>query len=298
LTSLQQLLASIVDYAGLFPPAQLNLTDAMQQYDRAQSAPHHWMLDRFVLPAAYVPELSEILLTFPKKSQQSGSWALSVILSKNWAAELDQIRQFTEAVPSNEQHIHIEAWEIAPIASAEIQSVYRNLPETANAFFEIPFDVELEPYLHQLQQTGAAAKLRTGGMISAAFPDSAQLSQRILLLAKAQIPFKATAGLHHALRGTYPLTDQSASASSLMHGFLNVALLAAFANQQRLTIDQAWALLEERSIASFQLTETEITWRDRALSIKDIQHSRHQFRSIGSCSVQEPIEDLHSLNLL
>lgn len=299
LTSLKSLLASIVDYAGLFPPAQLSLPTAVAMYDRAQASPHAWMLDRFVVPVTHLHELNQLLSTFSEKAYGSKPWLLSVIVSKNWATELEQIHQLRETAAQQVCQVEIRALEIAPLPLSEMQQICLNLPAEVEVFFEIPFDADLEPYLKVLQQTNTAAKLRTGGMTPDAFPDSAQLSQRVLSLAAAHIPFKATAGLHHALRGNYHLTYEPNSASTDMLGFLNLAILTAFAYQQRITLAEAQTLLEERSINAFQFTDTKISWRDRVLSVSEIAQSRQQFfRSFGSCSFQEPIADLHHLGFL
>lgn len=299
LTSLKSLLASIVDYAGLFPPAQLSLPDAVATYDRAQASPQFWMLDRFVIPVARLDELSQILLTASEEPQVSKPWSLSVILSKNWATELEQLHQIRETASQQSFQVRIHALEVAPLPPSEIEQVCLKLPAETEVFFEIPFETDLKPYLKILQQTNTAAKLRTGGITQNAFPDSTQLSQRILSLAAAQIPFKATAGLHHALPGHYRLTYKPDSASTTMPGFLNLAIFAAFAHQQHITQAEAIAILEERSIASFHFTDTTISWRDYSLSVFEIAQSRqHCFRSCGSCSFQEPIADLHYLGFL
>lgn len=299
LTSLKQLLASIVDYAGLFPPAQLNLSEAVATYDRAQASPHTWMLDRFVVPATRLHELVSLLLTASERMYVSKPWSLSVILSQNWATELEQIDQIRETASQQSCQVNIRALEVAPLSPNEMQHVCLSLPAETEVFFEIPFDTDLDLYLNVLQQTNTAAKLRTGGITHDAFPGSMQLSQRVLSLAKAQIPFKATAGLHHALQGNYRLTYQPNSMSTTMPGFLNLAILATFAYQQRITFAEALAILEERSITPFQFTDTAITWRNHSLSVSEIERSRHQFfRSFGSCSFQEPIDDLHHFGFL
>ncbi|MBD1846274.1 hypothetical protein H6F89_23215 [Cyanobacteria bacterium FACHB-63] len=294
LTSLKQLLARIVDYAGIFPPAQLSLPEAINIYDRAHASPHCWMLDRFVLPATRLPEFIKLLPSEDAASSQP--WSLSVILSRNWRSELEQIYQATKR--DHKPSIRISALEVAPLLPVEIQSIRLEIPAEVDTFFEIPFNVDLEPYLDILPQIGAGAKLRTGGITSNAFPDSTQLGQRIVSLAKARIPFKATAGLHHALRG-HCLTDALNETSTTMHGFLNVAIASAFAYQQAIPLNEVVAILEESSIDSFQLSDIEIGWHERSLSISTIEHSRQQFfRSFGSCSFEEPIHDLYDLKLL
>lgn len=295
LLSLKQLLSAIVDYAGLFPPAQLSLPEALAICDRAWSSPHHWMLGHFVVPASRLSELIQLLPSLPSRSNSSQPWTLSVILSPNWVAELEQIHQLSHAT----SQILIRALEVVPLPPDEIQQVYQHLPTEVTAFFEIPFGVDLAPYLKVLQQPGTAAKLRTGGLTNDAFPDSGQLAQRILSLAEAQIPLKATAGLHHPLRGQYRSTSQADSASATMHGFLNVLLLAALAYQGSISGDEAVAILEERSHHSFQFTDTTIHWREHSLALSEIERSRQQFfHSFGSCSIQEAIADLDHLELL
>lgn len=294
MTPLQHLLSSLVDYAGLFPPAQLSLPDAMTLYDRARSAPYAWMLDRFVIPASRLLELVQHL---PSVSDATQVWSLSVILSSQWRKEWEQIEQMSHCL-AQDSPVQISALEVAPLPPEEIAQVCLQAP-IATTFFEIPFELDLAPYLDVLHQTGASAKLRTGGVTPEAFPDSRQLAQRILSLAEARIPFKATAGLHHPLRGKAPLTGESDSPFTTMHGFLNVALLAAFAYHQPLTLDAAVSLLEETSIAAFTFNNTEVHWGGYMLSSPDIERSRQQcFRSLGSCSMQEPIADLQELGLL
>lgn len=296
LTSLKQLLARIVDYAGIFPPAQLSLPEAINIYDRIHSSPHRWMLDRFVLPATRLLEFIKLLPS--EEASSSQPWSLSVIVSRNWRSELEQIYQATKTGRHNQPSIWISSLEVAPLLPDEIQLIRLEIPAEVDTFFEIPFNVGLEPYLDILHQIGAGAKLRTGGITSDAFPDSTQLGQRILSLANARIPFKVTAGLHHALRG-HCLTHALSKTSTTMHGFLNVAIASAFAYQRTITLNEVVAILEESSINSFQLSDIEIGWHESSLPILAIEQSRQQFfRSFGSCSFEDPIHDLYDLKLL
>ncbi|HIK17864.1 MAG TPA: hypothetical protein IGS53_21610 [Leptolyngbyaceae cyanobacterium M33_DOE_097] len=293
LLTLKPLLSSIVDYAGLFPPAQLSLSKAVRVYDRAQSSPYHWLLGRFVLPASRLPEFVTLLENVP--NGYSRNWPLSVILSQNWAAEIELVCQLQAA----NHHILISLFEVVPLPPAAIHQLCSQVPQGVNTFFELPWETDIDPYLTLLQQVRAGAKLRTGGITHEAFPTSTQLGQQIIAFAKAKIPFKATAGLHHPLRSQHHLTDAPNSASTTMHGFLNVALLAALAYHQKVTLDDAIALLEEHSIHSFQFTEAAIHWRDYSCSLAELEQSRQQFfHSFGSCSIQAPIDDLQTLRLL
>ncbi|MGL4622502.1 hypothetical protein [Chroococcidiopsis sp.] len=286
LASLKALLTSVVDYAGLFPPAKLDLRQAMENYVQDSASPYAWMLNRFVIPISRLSEFAELLSAFSLKH-----WSLSVILS-GLQSEIEQLRSLNHS-----DNVAIAALEFSPLSPPEIERVLPDLPTGVEAFFEIPFNRDLEPYLKVLRHTGTAAKIRTGGATIGAFPSVTQLSQCMYLFAEAQIPFKATAGLHHPLPAKYPLTSEPDSPATLMHGFLNVATLAALAYWQKVTPTEALELLQESS-NTFQFKQDSICWRDRCLDILEIEAARqHFFRSFGSCSFQEPVNDLkHVLN--
>ena len=89
-----------------------------------------------------------------------------------------------------------------------------------------------QPRLAVLSAAGARAKVRTGGVTEGAFPASHALARFIQSCADAGVPFKATAGLHHPLRGEYRLTYEPGSPHGMMFGFLNVFLAAAFARDR------------------------------------------------------------------
>lgn len=104
--------------------------------------------------------------------------------------------------------------------------------------------------------------------------------------AARRVPFKATAGLHHAIR------------SASMHGFLNVFTAAAFAwhgAERSFILD----MLDDRDARSFEFADDALRWRGCALSTTQIQTARREFaHSFGSCSFEEPVADLRELGLL
>lgn len=288
-SSLKTLLSSIVDYAGLFPPAQLTMPEAIANYDRDKMSPNSWMLERFVLPASRIDEFEEIIEAFSLEK-----WSLSVILSGNIELELERIQSISDG-----GKIAIAALEFPPLPPTDIESLFPNLSAGVDKFFEIPSDADLDAYLAALRYTGGFAKIRTGGITAEAFPNETQLSHYIIAFAQAQIPFKATAGLHHPLFGEYRLTYESQSKFVRMYGFLNVAILAALAYWQKVTQEDAIALLGESSLDNFIFTENSIGWGERQLTFSEIETARKDFfKSFGSCSFQEPINDLQQLKLL
>jgi hypothetical protein len=144
----------------------------------------------------------------------------------------------------------------------------------------------------------AFAKVRTGGLTPDAIPDTERIADFLVAAAARRLPFKATAGLHHAMRSMRPLTYAPDSPRATMHGFLNVFIAAAFAwhgAARELVLD----VLEETEAESFAFGSKEFEWRGRKLSVRQIAEARRDFaHSFGSCSFEEPIGDLRELELL
>ncbi|WP_013320719.1 hypothetical protein [Gloeothece verrucosa] len=286
LTPIKTLLSSIVDYAGLFPPAKLDLPQAMTQYSEQRTAAYEWMLGTFVLPSSRLDDLEKLLPQFTLPQ-----WSLSLILSQNWQADLEK------ALTLQNPKITITALEFPPLSPTEIEKALHQLPTKINAFFEIPFSEEITPFLAILKNPSASAKLRTGGLTSNAFPSAAKLGEFIYALGKEKVSFKATAGLHHPLRSEQPLTPEPLLVK--MHGFLNLALFAALVYGQKASLEAGINLLEETHLDHFQFLTDRIFWRDYELSLPEIEQSRLSFfQSFGSCSLSEPIEDLKQLQLI
>ncbi|MGK7875572.1 MAG: hypothetical protein AB4426_20415 [Xenococcaceae cyanobacterium] len=294
LASVKALFSSIVDYAGLFPPAKLGMKEAIANYAQYQMTCYNWMLGRFVLPTSRLNEFEELLPKFSLEDSKTRQWSLSAIVSGDWKLEIEKVQSF-----NSKDQIAITALEFPMLLSTEIERVIPRLPAGVDAFFEIPFSEDLEAYLAVLQGTNVSAKIRTGGITADAFPSMAQLCRFILACADARLPFKATAGLHHPLPAKHPLTSKSDSPSTVMHGFLNVAISAALVYWQKVTAEEALAVLQESSIDAFQFRTDSISWKDRRLDISELEQTRQRFfRSFGSCSFQEPVNDLKDLKLL
>ncbi len=266
LPSVRALLESIIDYAGLFPPAQLPMSAAAQNYAKYRSGEHAWMLGRLVLPAARLAELD------PRPD-----WPLSLTSS--------------ELRPSG------SGWQLESKAesSEAIEKTLATLPPEVTTYFELPITTDPQPLIQTLARVGARAKVRTGGVTPTAFPTTSDLARFIQRCQENKVPFKATAGLHHPIRGRHPLTYEPGSQTHPMYGFLNVFLAAAFARQNA----PVPAILEENSIRAFTFEPEGIRWRDYFLTNTEITSARQNFAiSFGSCSFEEPVRDLQALGLL
>ncbi|GAA2803735.1 hypothetical protein GCM10010441_30580 [Kitasatospora paracochleata] len=154
------------------------------------------------------------------------------------------------------------------------------LPEGVTAAVELPRAGRPEDALDALAGTPYRAKYRTGGLSADAFPDEAELAAFLAGCAERGLPYKCTAGLHHAVRHT------DAATGFEHHGFLNV-LLASLAGDRKVAAD----VLAERNGAVLAGAAGELT-------DPQIAHIRRHFTSFGTCSIAEPLEDLETLGLL
>ncbi len=146
-------------------------------------------------------------------------------------------------------------------------------------------------FLPELKRRGFRAKIRTGGITEAAFPSPESVAAFIRACKEAGIAFKATAGLHHPLRCVRPLTYEPNAAVGTMHGFLNVFLAAAM-------VDDAEAILRETDATAFRFDDDGVSWRDRRVTTGELRAMRQFATSFGSCSFEEPIDDLKELGWL
>jgi hypothetical protein len=288
---IRALLTGAIDYAGLFPPAELSMSEALRNYAAYLESSDAWALGRFVVPAAGIREMRKCAAAAGLPGHGRPPLRLSVIAALEWpalcrngGAELSEI-----AVP--------EAVEVRA-KSTEWIAKHRPLPSGVDTFFEIPIEPDPGPLIAAIKDAGGKAKVRTGGVTPDAFPGAEELARFIVTCARADVAFKATAGLHHPLRATFRLTYEPDSPTGEMFGFLNVLLAAAFA-RAGLDEDRITALLGEGDAGALDFGPTGIAWRGHRLATSDLARSHATFAlSFGSCSFREPIDELRTLGLL
>ena len=281
---------AIVDYAGLFPPASCSMDEAVANYSAYRLGPDRAMLGRFVLAASRLHECGESIEAQGLLPEPHDSWPLSVVFGANHPDELSRIADFEAAFSLH--GLVVEAIEAKVASPGEISLVVERLPDQWEWFFELPHQDDYDALVHALQLAGASAKIRTGGTSPEAFPTSRQLARFLMAVTKAGVPFKATAGLHHPWRGSYPLTYAADSEQYLMYGFMNV-LFATAVLRGGGDLETAQAILEEADATMFERTADAITWRGVRLSFDTLATARHLgFRGFGSCSFREPVDEL------
>ena len=288
------LLSGIIDYAGLFPPSQVSMAEAVLNYATYRSSNYNWLLGRFVLPAARLGEFIENTGDFVR-SDASGGWRLSVLAGEDVT---DTIRRIDEFNKQHSARVTCDALELKAFTVSEIENAVNAVPGYLTAYYEIPIDKRLGELVATLAIRGQRAKIRTGGVTNEAFPTTAEIIRFIRTCLAANVPFKATAGLHHALRCFKPLTYASNAPMGAMHGFLNLFLATGFA-RQGFKPNLLESLLEDEFAESFEFSDGGVTWhRDYILTAAQIERTRQSIISFGSCSFDEPVADLQAMKLL
>ena len=294
-TALRALLAGIVDYAGLFPPAGLEMSTSVHNYAAYRASDEAWILGRFVVPVARLDELSEALIALG--AQASPEWRLTAVAGADVAADMDRIRAFTRQ-QQGQGRARVDSLEAKLTSADAIERVARQRDAACSVFVEIPQDADVPSLVAAVKRANVNAKLRTGGVAAESIPSRESVVRFMRSCISAGVPFKATAGLHHPVRAEYPLTYESGAPLGLMFGFLNVFLAAGFMRHGMSDAD-ALELLDERDAAALTATATTIRWRAAVLDEAQLDELRSAVAlSFGSCSFTEPVEELRALALL
>lgn len=281
----------LIDYAGLFPPAKLDIAPSLAEYEMSRTGPHAWMLGRFIVPASRIEELLAHIGT--------SQVPLSVIVDAgsdarawfgNAAQTMEQLRKYRES----ESRIAIEALEVPlpPLLSKRetyeasvgqlVMLAERHGLRELPTYVEIPrderFGESIVPTMAAFARYGVGAKVRCGGVVASAVPSPEELATFLAASGDAGVPFKATAGLHH------PIRHYNEAAGFVMHGFLNILAAAAQRTASEATLAEIIAREDARDF--------------NALDIDALKRAREAFIAYGSCSFSEPVADLQGLGIL
>jgi hypothetical protein len=288
------LLAGLVDHAALFPPASMDLPAALRADDAARGGPFAWMLGRFLCPASQLPALGALR---PWEALP----ALGAVLdgagragAEGWLGALDADLELAAAAQAAGARIElVEVPLPAPELAAEGAARLRRALPSAAAHLEVALDERTGAALAAVAAAGARAKVRCGGVTADAFPSVERLAAFVAACRDLALPFKATAGLHHPVRHTDPATGLP------MHGFLNLLAAAALAHAHRAGREELEAVLAEEDPAALHLDDDGLAVHGRRVDPGGLAATRRElFASYGSCSFDEPVEDLLALGLL
>ena len=291
--SVRTLLADLVDYAGLFPPSMVTMKVAVENFASYRRGEYSWMLGRFVLPVA---RLNEFLEAAEDHLIADDPFRLSVLAGEDIAQTIRDIKIFNS---ENAGRAVCDSLEVKANTVSKIENTVAALPDDLAAFFEISTGENFPELVAMLSIKKQRAKVRTGGTTREEFPPTRDVVRFVRTCTAANVPFKATAGLHHPIRCFRPLTYAANAPQGTMHGFLNVLLMTAFARESyRVALLEE--LMEEEFDEAFAFQNDSILWRnEHALTAANLDFLRRKgMISFGSCSFTEPVEDLQSLGLL
>jgi hypothetical protein len=295
--SLRALLARSIDYAGLFPPCSLELEPALLNQAAYVRDPDEWMLSTFVLPIAKFPAAAKSLSQF----DPGHPLRISALGPKtNSEAEfLAALKIAADAIRSaaKERPVSIDQLEM-PLPQDNTGSARTDLAAARSVMGDLKLRVFWEASADMAERTIASLpepfgfKLRTGGVTPDAFPTSAQIAKALVAAAKHRVPIKFTAGLHHPVR---QFRDE---VKTKMHGFLNVLGAAVLAFEHGWDEQQVATMLEDEDANSFSFDDKTFSWREWKIDTQRIIAHREFVTSFGSCSFDEPREDLRALKFL
>jgi hypothetical protein len=272
------LLAGLCDDAAIFPPGNLPLDRAVPAHREHRAAGHAALVGAFVVNADRLPQLAGLVAGDPPGSLEIAltvgdpTAVAAAVAAADGVAAL-RVTVMEVAVPEG-----FPPGEVVPFLDAALAG----RPRVA-VFVELPRDGRRPELVRCLTGTNYLAKLRTGGIRADLYPEVPELAAAVVALTRAGLPFKATAGLHHAVRNTDPQTGFE------QHGFLNVvtAVDAALAGADQARVER---LLAERD-------PDRVAAQARAAGARALP-VRGQFRSFGTCSINDPLEELVALGLL
>ena len=276
--SVPPLLRGLFDDAAVFPPGDLPLAEALPAHRAHRAARYAEAVGPFLCGAGRLAELGRLL------DGADEPLPVGAVLPGGGTDPAAGLAAVIEATGQTAGPVRLAVVElVAADVRATVAALDGQLPRGVQAYVELPRDSRVEDALDALAGTPYRAKFRTGGLTAEAFPGVYELAGSLMACAERAIPYKCTAGLHHAVRHTDPATGFE------HHGFLNVLLaaLAARAGDRTGTTDA----LRERSGSVLAGAAT-------ALTGHQVDMIRHSFTSFGTCSIAEPLDDLAGLGLL
>lgn len=307
--SLYAFLNGLIDYAGLFPPANLDLKTAIKNYAQYIHSIDSWMLGPFVIPITKLNELSQ----YSKLFSSGIPLKLSVVGRKSetnneflvqFHEDMEQIRIYHQTFSEWSQIETIEIHLPHQVPSQELLKVLTLSTEKqgVNLFCEVSILGETNWKAHLINTLDVIAqfnekknkqigiKLRTGGIKKEMIPPLDRIAFAMAAVRDRKLPMKFTAGLHH------PIRMYREEVQDKMHGFLNIFLSGMLAYQENLDEKSIKHVLSEEESRHFIIQENELGWRNFHLTSSSVQELRKRYLcSFGSCSFDEPRDELLEL---
>lgn len=315
----------LIDYAGLFPPAKLDMQPAISNYVKYLKQPGNYMLGRFICPAGRLAELEQHAAIFSGLPQlkiavlgSSGKDKNEFI--HNLFKDFEKLESFKNSF-GNKVNAGVYETKLPPdiidqadadetedLIGEVCEIIECHIDETITPFFEADFGGDWQKNIPEIvagikkhntnyknltdcQKSGY--KLRCGGVTADAFPEVEKVALVIQSCVQHGVYFKATAGLHH------PIRHYDKNLDTPMHGFLNLFGAALLAYNQETAQQYITDILADENPGNFLFDDLTFRWKNIQISADQIQAGRANIGiSYGSCSFDEPREDLMQLGYL
>ncbi|HEX5402539.1 MAG TPA: hypothetical protein VFX16_09585 [Pseudonocardiaceae bacterium] len=271
------LLARLVDDAALFPPSGAKMPDAVRDHLAGRAGRRAGVIGLFLCTASRLPELITELI----KAKPAAPVGLSLVVDTG----LGGLPKAVSIVESRTELLALRMVEMpAPSDVDEVwlERVDEFVPEDAIRVIEPRRGgTEWLAGVRRVTDHGYWPKLRCGGQSHEAFPSLDHVADFLGVVAGSGAAFKATSGLHNAVRHT------DADTGFTHHGFLNLLVATARALGDG-DVKEALASEDGPALA----TEAAELTDDAARAVRGV------FASYGSGSLTEPVADLEKLGLL
>lgn len=280
-TTSEILLEGIIDYAGLYPPADLDMKTVVKNWSLFLQSDDSWILARLIIPSSRLQEFKDCAKLLLPSPEEQDLWQLSVLLPPAGSEQFESAVQATIDFNVEDCGAVANVVEFKATTAQEIDSALEILHDDLFPFIELPIEDDPRGLIAALSGVIAGAKVRTGGVSSDLYPTTENLARFIHSCAIAGQPFKATAGMHH------PCRNKNESVGVTEFGFLSVLHATAAASIENKSVSDLENILtmESPDFTSFSDTNLE-------------QVRAELFNSVGSCSFDDPRTDLRSMGLL
>ncbi|HEY3251406.1 MAG TPA: hypothetical protein VGK25_09845 [Ignavibacteria bacterium] len=313
---LKNFAGKVIDYAGIYPPANLDLAQAFHNYLFYRLGENKWMLNKFVIPAKKLADLTKII----KEVKIDAPVSLSIIGSGGDTIThfnkglSDDVKKINDFLKHNNSFASVDVYEVRlPVevleqeeaddmldlmisSSGELDAA---MEKEVPVFYEAALDEKYEATILKVVENIASLnnrsgyKLRTGGTEASAFPTNEQIAFAIMTCCEFNVPMKCTAGMHH------PVRHFNEEVNCYMHGFLNVFGAGILAYASNLDEMEILEVLNDEDPDEFMFEENGFEWNDIEVTNEEIRQARSSLMvSFGSCSFDEPVNDLKVIGLL
>ena len=279
-TKSEIMLEGLVDYAGLYPPANLDMQPVVDNWARYLTSADSWMLARLIIPANRLDEFLECA-SGVLPSQDEEMWQLSVLLPPARDEKFSASVQKTIDFNISDVGAVANVVEFKASNTSEIEFALDLLHDDLFPYIELPIEDDPRGLIAALSGVIAGAKVRTGGITKDLYPSSSNLARFIHSCAVADQPFKATAGMHH------PCRNEIKSVGMVEFGFLSVLQATVAASVDGASVEEVEQILTLDTVDFSKYSE------------QDLEQVRAElFNSVGTCSFDEPRVDLRNMELL